>query len=263
MILLENLIKLLTAGGKRDELYAVIEAAAADGRFTEREMQSIQDQCVVLGLSPDDLKEVRVRAYRAAATTISQDSEVTDEELSDLEEIQKFLQIPEGDVATTKRALYRLRLISEISQGNLPTLDLQGVVLRKQEQIHWIEAASLIEERVIRKTYVGGTQSVGFRVMKGVTFRVGGTRGHMIAERDMIPISFGDLIVTNQRVIFRGDKKSFQLLMSKLLEFEAYGDGLRLTDINGKPRALRIHEPSNTDIVAAVLSFCVNQIGPA
>ena len=67
----------------------------------------------------------------------------------------------------------------------------------------------MAEEKVISRKYQGGSQGMSFRVMKGVSYRVGGHRGHITSETGVVAVSDGELILTNNRVIFRGDKKSF------------------------------------------------------
>jgi hypothetical protein len=74
----------------------------------------------------------------------------------------------------------------------------------------------------------------------------------------MVPISAGELIITNKRVIFRGDAKSFSFKLDKLLEINFYSDGVRLTDDKGKPRMLQFATAANTDVIGAILSHAVN-----
>jgi hypothetical protein len=94
--------------------------------------------------------------------------------------------------------------------------------------------------------------------MKGVSYRVGAHRGHIVTDKAVVPVSVGHLIITNKRVIFRGDAKSFNIKLDKLLELNFYSDGMRVTDDKGKPRMIRFAEEGNIDIVGAILSHAVN-----
>jgi hypothetical protein len=60
-------------------------------------------------------------------------------------------------------------------------------------------------------------------------------------------------------VIFRGDAKSFNIRLDKLLELNFYSDGVRLTDDKGKPRIVKFSDEGNTDIVGTTLSYAINR----
>lgn len=150
-----------------------------------------------------------------------------------------------------------MRLLSEIKEGNLPTVAVKNVVLQKNETPYWLEPASLYEERVVRRRYEGGSHGVSIRIAKGLSYRVGAQRGQMVSDTAAVPVSTGSLIVTNRRVIFQGDRKSFSFRLDKLLELECYQDGIRLTDDKGKPRLVKFDDGS-TEVFAAVLSHAIN-----
>jgi hypothetical protein len=134
-------------------------------------------------------------------------------------------------------------------------------VLQKAERVYWSEQGSLLEERVVRRGYEGGSHGISFRIAKGVSYRVGAHRGHLVTDKAVLPVSSGDLIVTSKRVIFRGDTKSFNFKLDKLLDVQFYSDGVRLMDDKGKPRLVQFAETGNGDVVGAILSHAVNSYG--
>jgi len=212
-----------------------------------------------LELTEDDLRKVRVQAYEAALRTAQADGQISAAEEAELHKLQRFFKIPDADISDSKRTLARLRLLTEIQNGNPPRISLSNVVLQKNESAFWSERASLFEERVVRRRYEGGSQGVSFRLMKGVSYRVGGHRGHIVTDKATVPVSTGDLIITNKRIIFRGDAKSFSFKLDKLLEVHFYSDGVRLTDDKGKPRMIQFATAGNTDVIGAILSHAVNK----
>lgn len=240
------------------EFFAYVLDAASDGRLTDEEVQQISSRLSDLGLSTDDLGKIRVQAYNAALRAVGSDDRATAEEEAELERLQTVLGISDSEVLLSKRALARLRLLTEINSGNLPKVPVQNVVLQKAERAHWMEPASLLEERVVSRRYEGGSQGFSFRIAKGVSYRVGAHRGHLVADRALVPVSTGDLIITDRRVVFRGNAKSFNLRLDKILEIGLCSDGARLTDDRGKPRMVRFSSEDNTDIVGGVLSRAIN-----
>ena len=179
-----------------------------------------------------------------------------------MKEIQKYLGLADDEIQTSKKELARLRLLNEIQKGNLPTVPVTNLVTQKGETAYWAEPAILAEEKVIRRRYEGGSQGVSFRVMKGVSYRVGGHRGHIVSETGLVPVSDGELIVTNKRIIFRGDGKAFAIKLDKILDIQIFTNGLQFSENNKpKPRMVKFKQEGNHDIVGAVLSYAINHYG--
>jgi hypothetical protein len=95
--------------------------------------------------------------------------------------------------------------------------------------------------------------------MKGVSYRVGQSRGQLITDKEVVPVSKGDLIVTNKRVIFRGDTKSFNYRYDKILDVSMFSDGVRITDGGGTRRTLKFESATNSEVIAAVILAVINR----
>jgi hypothetical protein len=245
---------------KKEFLDSIIRAAE-DGKLSDSEVTELQTRLKELELTDEDIRRVRVQAYNAALHAAKQEGGISSEEEAELEKLQKFLRIPDADIEISKKELLRLRLLTEIQNGNLPTVFVSNLVLQKAERIYWSEQGSLFEERVVRRRYEGGSHGVSFRIAKGVSYRVGAHRGQLVTDKAIIPVSAGDFIVTSKRVIFRGDTKSFNYKLDKLLDIHFYSDGVRVTDDKGKVRLVQFAEAANGDLVGAVLSQAINNYG--
>lgn len=243
----------------KKEFLAGIINAAEDGKLTDDEINQIQARYKELELTQDDLKRIRAQAYNAALRAAKSDGVVTAEEGAELAKLQQFLMIPESEIAKSKKELARLRLLTEIQNGNPPSISVPNVILQKSEIAYWSEPASILEERVVKRRYEGGSHGISFRIAKGVSYRVGAHRGHIVTDTAVVPVSSGELIITNKRVIFRGNAKSFNLRLDKFLELKSYTDGVRLTDDKGKPRVVKFADEGNSDVVGATLSYAINQ----
>lgn len=245
------------AKDKRAFFRTIIEAAS-DGKLTEEEIAQIDFGKAQLGLTDDDLSRIRVQAYSAALAAATSDGKVTAEEESELNKLQTYFKIPDAYITQPKLQLARFRLLAEIQEGNLPTTQVVNVILQKGEQAHWAEAGSILEERVVGRRYQGGSSGVSIRIAKGVSYRVGAHRGNIVTDKAVVPVSVGELIITNKRTIFRGDNKSFALSIAKLLDVAFFTNGVKLTDDKGKPRTVMFKTKENVDIVGAVLSRVIN-----
>jgi hypothetical protein len=244
----------------RKQFLESVTRAISDGKLTAEEIYCLEDERAMLGLEEEDIKQIRVQVYERAFAIAKADGMITDSEEAELGRIKQFLNISDSEVVHTEREFRRLRLIAEIQSGNLPMVQVRNVVLQKGETAHWTEPGEILEDRVVRRTYEGGSRGVSLRICKGVWYRVGGHRGELIAERAVVPVSKGDFIITNKRAIFCGNARSFNTRLDKILPVEFYRDGVQITDSTGKPKVVRFSRPGNIDIVGAILGQVINKV---
>ena len=235
-------------------LYSVI-----DGKLSKGEIEQLDKKKNEFGLTEDDIRKIRVDAYLAAFEVAKADKKVSKEEAEELASIQKYLGIGEMEIESTKKELARLRLLGEIQEGNLPTTTVVNLVTLRDELVYWTEPAILAEEKVINRRYEGGSSGVSFRIAKGVSYRVGGHRGHFISETGIVPVSNGELVLTSKRVIFKGDNKSFATKLDQILNLQLFSNGFCFSENNkSKPRRIKFVQEGNHDIIGAILSYAIN-----
>jgi len=126
---------------------------------------------------------------------------------------------------TAKAAVLRDVLSGVIPQrmsfnGNLP------INLQKGEQIVWAFSGSKYLEDKTRRQFVGGSQGVSVRVMKGVYYKVGAFKGKTVAHTERVHIDTGWVVVTNKNIYFAGPRKSVRLPYAKIVSFEPFSDGI-------------------------------------
>lgn len=111
-----------------------------------------------------------------------------------------------------------------------PLTEIQplNVLIKADEKAYGSVMANLQETQTVG--YSAGTTGMSVRVAKGLTLRTSGTRAKPI--RDMVSVSFGELVITDKRVIFAGDKKSFVILLNDLIGSTNYTDGFGFSDNN-------------------------------
>lgn len=126
---------------------------------------------------------------------------------------------------TTKTAVLRDVLNGVVPQrisvdGSLP------INFQKGEQVVWAFSGSKYLEDKTRRQYVGGSQGVSVRVMKGVYYRVGAFKGQAVEHTERIHVDTGWVVVTNKNIYFAGSKKSVRLPYAKIVSFEPFSDGI-------------------------------------
>jgi len=243
---------------KNDFKNALLQAVS-DGKITSKEINELEEKKIDLGLTDEDVRQMRTDVYTKAFLVAKNDKQITKEEEIELQSIQEYLGLNDAEIQINKKELARLRLLNEIQLGNLPTITVSNLVLQKNERAYWVEPVIMAEEKVIRRKYEGGSQGMSFRIMKGVSYRVGGHRGHLTSETGVVAVSEGELVITNKRVIFRGDKKSFATKLENILDIQIFSNGFQFSENNkSKPRLLKFKQEGNHDIIGAILSFSIN-----
>ncbi len=142
---------------------------------------------------------------------------------------------------------------TSISQASPDGVAAPGLVLKKNEICYCLAEAALMEEKVERKRIKGRSVGASFRVGKRLSLRTNSFDGEIVPESALVPVAVGRFFITNQRVIFLGDKKSLNIRLGSLLGIQLFLDGLRLTDSRGKPRVIKFFSDDEVREVKAVL----------
>jgi hypothetical protein len=148
--------------------------------------------------------------------------------------------------------------IMELKNGSTPP-NPPNVFLRNNERALWSEQAQLLEEIVVDRRYESGSSGVNFKIAKGVSWKVGATRGRMISEKGIVPVDHGAFIMTDKRLIFDGALKSFDVNLTKIISINFQLNGVVFTQSNrSKQRKLQFNG-ENGDIMCAIINYLGNQ----
>jgi len=143
-------------------------------------------------------------------------------------------------------------------KGKIPHIDNPltsiGVALKQDEYLCWLEKSNLYEPRSER-TYAGGSRGVSFRVAKGVSFRAGGFRGHSESHEAIKLIDTGNLILTNKRLIFIGQKRNANIEIKRILNTTFYKDSFKI-DLESRQRP-QLFSVSDSEFWEALLSGAI------
>lgn len=203
-------------------------SAVADLHLDSREIASLRAEVAQHQLSADEVREIGMHVLHDVAHRIKQDGVVTDGEVALMQQIVQLTQVPSNQLGDIMATLVIQRKMYEVSQGRLTPMQVAGVNLLAGEAAYWSEPVRLIEERVVRREMVGRNQGVNIRIMRGVSYRIGGSRGQSMPVYGDVPVAAGDLILTNQRVIFKGDKKSIALAWRDVIGIDPYTNAITI-----------------------------------
>jgi hypothetical protein len=148
----------------------------------------------------------------------------------------------------------------DIAQLTTEVTRVPGVALKKGEVAYLImDGVGLVEPRRAPSQWVGGSQGVSFKIAKGMRYHVGRTRGHVVqGEERPTVIDTGVGVVTNQRMLFVGGKRSTEWAYAKLLGFSLELDGMAIFNVTNRQKASGYAYPPEVDHrVDAVVSAAI------
>lgn len=238
-------------GKKKEQFREAVKEAVSGGKLTEEARAELEALRLELDADPgDDKTQLRREVYNVAVGAVKAGGKLTPAEEAELAKIQEFLNLKDEQVDKTRMDLRRLRVVTEVNKGKLPTVSpehtaLKGLQLDAGEIAHYTVAAEIFE---------GGDpgSAVGSRFAFGTPFRPGTGRLYALPLKGATSLGQGVCILTNQRFIFRGPK-SFGVKHKQPDELYFYRDGIRLKMKKTQPM-IQIRDESVVDIIGAILA---------
>jgi hypothetical protein len=203
------------------------------------------------GLRADARQRFKVTLLRELAQRMLDDQRVSDSEMGALEQVSNAFEASLSELGGLQDRLHRARQLSLMELGQFTPIASAAVILRQGERAFWQASATALEEKVLQRQYVGGSQGVSIRVMKGVTYRVGSTRGHTVEKTGIVEVGRGTLTITDQRFVFVSPQRTVELPYSKVVGLQGFRDGLSVnTSSQAKPLTFRMR---SEDVEAVLL----------
>lgn len=108
---------------------------------------------------------------------------------------------------------------------SLPIDTAPNIILSDGEICHYCGFATHIKTKNVVVGYSGGSRGTNVRLAKGVSVRVGSSKASPV-RGDVQERSNGVLSITNKRIIYSGEKKSFDNKISSLSAMTPYDKGI-------------------------------------
>lgn len=193
------------------------------------------------------------------------DSHLEKQELETLLDIQKAAGLSDEEVGYDDRIYPYIYGAMIEAEGKLPVVHLtitnsNQVLLKRNEIVHFARSAKLKEMKVVRVGYEGGSHGVSFRIAKGVHYRIGASRGHLVKDEQYVFTSAGAMIITNQRVLLHpsGGNKPVSIDLKKILSYNCYENGLMIYKAGREKGFLFVvDKPIYNEIAGMCLGFLI------
>lgn len=231
-------------------------SAVADLHLDSKEIAALRSEVTQHQLTAEEVREIGVHVLHDVAQRVKQDGIVTDSEVALIQQIVQLTQVPSNQLGDIMATLYLQRKMYEVSQGKLTPITVAGINMLTGEHAYWSEPVTLYEERVVRRETVGRSRGVNIRIMRGVSYRIGGSRGQSMPVYGDVPVASGELVLTNQRVLFKGDKKSIALLWRDVMGIDPYTNAMTIHSAKVKqPLRFFYGRAESAELVAQIASY--------
>lgn len=237
----------------KNEFTQLLMQIVSDGYISDAELEQINQLAQAYDIQDEDLLAINTKVYRHAFNAVLNDGIITEQEALNLVDIANTLLVNPNTIANELAVLERHRQLRLIQHGVLPIIHINGVVLLKNEVIHFAVPASLIEEKVVHQGYTGGSAGVSIRVAQGVNLKLGASKGRLVKKTGIVPVAHGTVILTNQRILFVSQKKAFNLKFNRLVSYKIYTDGMDFIPATGNPKCLSIQQYYDSDMFQLIL----------
>lgn len=189
----------------------------------------------VLPISSSLKENAGLIALQKAAHKYLSDGLITDSEQARLDEFSSALSLPVNNLPADFRGtdiekVQQAAILRQIQRGQMPApLNISlPIMLSAGEYIIWeYPNVTMYQEKIV-KEWVGRSSGWSYRVMKGVYYRTGSSKGHPVEHSTMEPSGTGSLILTNKNIIFYSSMKSAKIAYKKLIGVTPYSDGVEL-----------------------------------
>ena len=169
----------------------------------------------------------------------------------------KALGVDVNALQTSFRDVLHRVLIARANDGRLSVLSEPHVICKKDEVVHVEMQATLLKEKTLHE-YRGGYSGFSFRIVKGVSYHVGSTRGHsVVVGTQIVTDDVGIIAVSSQRVVFMGAKKTIEMPYSKIVNINVFTDGIQFHLSNRQSAPL--FKVESGDTVAAVTNAAMQK----
>ncbi len=184
-------------------------------------------------INSEKLKQIYLSAFDDAILNYLNDGVISEAEKRTVARFQQYTGLTQ-QVLNSNKSLEKVvqsDILQSILNGITPTpsITIQGTLpfmFDKNEKTLWVYRDVELVEQKIKREFVGRSQGMSFRVMKGVYYRVGGFKGSPIETTQMLSVGRGVLVLTDKTIYFNCPQKSLKIPYKKLISIEPYSDGV-------------------------------------
>ena len=188
------------------------------------------------------------------------DGMMTDDEQNRLDEYMAMLGLSTSNLPAKYQdseisRIEQSKILKQLQQGIIPSPHIQApILLGKSETVLWCYDGVTMWQEKIKREMVGRHSGFSFRVMKGVTYRTGGFKGHPVEHSYMDSAGIGSLYITNKHIVFHSPMRSVRIPYKKIIGLNPYQDGMGVQQDGANANRL-VFQSFDCSFVLNLMSF--------
>lgn len=205
-----------------------------DKKTLQRSLDISQQITGTLPLSRSLLQDTYYEMLGKAGKNFIKNGIIQQHDLQKVEEyVNKLglslINLPASLQGSAVEELGQASILSDLQSGRTPRYNIQApIILSKGENALWCYHDVTMYQEKIRREYVGRTSGFSYRIVKGVTYRTGGFKGHPVETSYMENMGLGSLYITDKNIIFMGQTRSIKVPYSRIIGINPYSDGMEI-----------------------------------
>lgn len=226
----------------------------------QRVLQICRQITNVLPLSSAKMQDTYLYMLNQAAENYMKDGLLTDNEQQKIDDYVNSLGLSTTNLPTKYQGseisrIEQSKMLKQLQQGVIPQTNIFApILLGKDEVVLWCYDGVTMWQEKVKREMVGSHSGFSFRVMKGVTYRTGGFKGHPVEHSYMDQAGIGSLYITNKHIIFHSSDRSTKIPYKKIIGLNPYQDGMGVQCDGANARKL-VFQGFDCSFVMNVMSF--------
>lgn len=139
-------------------------------------------------------------------------------------------ELPEAYRGSSIEKIEQSAILRQLQNGQMPmsrTLNYHIMLAQGECAIWTYDNVTLYQEKIVRE-WVNRRRGMSYRIMKGVYYHTGGSKGHPVEHSEMVNVGRGSLILTNKNIIFHSSTRTIKIPYKKLTGCTPYSDGIEI-----------------------------------
>ena len=181
-----------------------------------------------------NIEDAYLYVLNRAATNFMKNGTISDDDQMKMDSYVNYLHLPVNNLPVQYQnseisKIGQMSIIKSLQRGVVPALTTPApIMLGRGETIIWTYNGVTMYQEKVEKEYGGRRTGWSFRVMRGVTYHVGGTKIKPIEHSYLDNKGVGTLYITNKHIIFQGATAAQKIPYSKMIGVTPYSDGIEV-----------------------------------
>lgn len=232
----------------------------SDQKLSEPEKQELAKIVDEYELPNKKLIDIKKNAFISAYDNLAQDKRLSKDEISLLQDLLSYLDFGVDETGIDLNLFRKYVNLAAIESGELPDVTSAeynlNIIYKPGEILHYRDHSLLRKLKRITKSVQYGGFTASIKITKGLRYRAGSIKLGKTTTDVLAVEDSGLFYLTNHRLGYHGQQKSFSVPYDKISSIELRSDGLYIFK-SGKEQPY-ILTLGDYEVPLAIVSFILN-----